>query len=33
LSLAGGQQDVQIIEWTPNSAHSIVDDDGTLHGG
>ncbi|MDE0707766.1 MAG: hypothetical protein OSB33_02335 [Candidatus Poseidoniales archaeon] len=33
LSLAGGQQDVQIIEWTPDAAHSIVDDDGTLHGG
>ena len=33
LSLAGGQADVQIIEWTPSAAHSIVDDDGTLHGG
>ena len=33
LSLAGGQADVKVIEWTPNSAHSIVDDDGTLHGG
>ena len=33
LSLAGGQQVVQIIEWTPDAAHSIVDDDGTLHGG
>ena len=33
LSLAGGQQDVQIIEWTPDAAHSIVDPDGTLHGG
>ena len=33
LSLAGGQQDVQLIEWTPNAAHSILDPDGTLHGG
>ena len=33
LSLAGGQQDVKIIEWIPDAAHSILDDDGTLHGG
>ena len=33
LSLQGGEADVQIIEWTPDSAHSILDDDGTLHGG
>ena len=32
LSLAGGQQDVQIVEWTPEAAHSIVDN-GDLHGG
>ena len=32
LSLAGGQAVVKIVEWTPDAAHSIVDN-GDLHGG
>ena len=33
LSMQGGQAEAQIIEWTPNAAHSILDDDGHLHSG
>ena len=33
LSMQGGQAESQIIEWIPDAAHSILDDDGNLHGG
>jgi len=33
LSLAGNQESVQIVEWTPTASHSIAADNGTLHGG
>ena len=32
-SMQGGQQRQMIVEWTPEAAHSILDDDGHLHGG
>ena len=32
-NMQGGQSREMIVEWTPDSAHSILDDDGHLHGG
>jgi len=31
--MQSGQRQDRIVEWTPDAAHSIVDDDGHLHGG
>jgi len=33
LTLSGGQSTVESAEWTPAAAHSVLSDDGTLHGG
>ncbi|MCH2358283.1 MAG: hypothetical protein MK235_02030, partial [Candidatus Poseidoniales archaeon] len=33
ISLTGGQDHVEKMEWTPPAAHSILDDNGTLSGG